>query len=114
MKRSNASESGVLNAHSVKAFGFGLVAPVVAVAGIAARPPRHCRNMQSARFNSCRSILSALCLLGILLILTVSTSAQQYEIRHECLPSPALPYAGLIKGTDGNFYGSTFGNGQNG
>src|SRR5882724_11327686 len=46
--------------------------------------------------------------------LPLRMGAQQYEIRHEFLPSPALPYAGLIKGQDGNFYGTTFGNGQNG
>jgi uncharacterized repeat protein (TIGR03803 family) len=55
---------------------------------------------------------------AIFLLLTFAAlpraRAQQYEIRHEFLPSPALPYAGLIKGQDGNFYGTTFGNGQNG
>ncbi len=50
----------------------------------------------------------------LLFAVTQRASAQQYEIRHEFFPAPALPYAGLIKGSDGNFYGTTFGNGQNG
>jgi uncharacterized repeat protein (TIGR03803 family) len=65
--------------------------------------------------NKLNWMMKACCVLGLCVIGTAALSAQTYTALHAfgAPPDGANPYAGLVQGTDGSFYGTTYGGGAN-
>ncbi|MEY2546379.1 MAG: hypothetical protein QOG48_1496, partial [Verrucomicrobiota bacterium] len=66
------------------------------------------------RIRKCRGLFAAL-VITVTALVGASAHGQQYQVLHTFLLPPGYPYAALIQGSDGNFYGTTqYGGATNG